>query len=166
MRLGPVQILVVGFEEPQFQGEILAELRRLREHDIVRLLDVLVVAKDEEGNARALETSDLPQEQAERFGELTRALVEEAGAQREASRQAAGLADEETWDVVDAIPNGSAGAIALLEHRWAIPLREAIERAGGTPLADAWVHRDDLAALGLEVFSAAGSSTASVPPSS
>jgi uncharacterized membrane protein len=61
MTLGPVQILVVGFEEPQFQGEILAELRRLREHDIVRLLDVLVVAKDEEGNARALESSDLPQ---------------------------------------------------------------------------------------------------------
>ena len=164
MTVGPVQILVVGFQDPQFRGEALEELRRLREDDIVRLLDLLVVAKDDEGNVRAVEASDLPHEEAERFGELTRALIEEAGATREAARRDAGLPDDEAWDVTEVIPNGTAAAIALLEHRWAIPLREAITRAGGTPLADAWVHRDDLAALGLEAVTGVGTSTGSTPP--
>lgn len=159
MTVGPVQILVVGFRDPQFRGEALEELRRLREHDIVRLLDLLVVAKDDEGNVRAVELGELPREEAERFGELTRALIEDAGATREAARRAAGLEDEEAWDVTDVIPNGSAAAIVLLEHRWAVPLREAIARAGGTPLADAWVHADDLAAIGLEAGAGAGSAT-------
>jgi len=58
--------------------------------------------------------------------------------------------EEEVWYLADAIPPGSSAGIALLEHRWAIPLREAIERAGGEPLADAWVHPTDLVAAGAE----------------
>jgi hypothetical protein len=125
------------------------ELQRLREHDIVRLLDVLVVSKDEQGNVRQMEASDLPARQAEEYGAIVRALIGFGG---EAPPDAGSTAlDEEEWDVVDAIPEGTAAAVALLEHRWAIPLSDAITRAGGTPLADAWVHRDDLAAAGLEV---------------
>ena len=147
--LGPVQIVVVGFEDAKFQGEILRELRRLREHDIVRLLDVLVVARDDRGEIGTLEVSDLPPEEAEQLGALTRALIGEGGLEPTGDVRAAELAAEDAWDVLDVIPNGSSAAIALLEHRWAIPLGEAISRAGGTPLADAWVHRDDLAAVGL-----------------
>jgi hypothetical protein len=50
--------------------------------------------------------------------------------------------------VADAIPAGSIAAIALIEHRWAIPLRDAVGRAGGVALADEWVHPEDLVALG------------------
>jgi hypothetical protein len=57
--------------------------------------------------------------------------------------------DADTWFVDDAIPNGSAAAIALIEHRWAIPLREAIRDAGGFHLADAWIHPADLVAIGM-----------------
>lgn len=146
MTLGPVQILVVGFVKPRFEGKILEELRRLREQDIVRLLDVLVVAKDDDGNVQAVESSDLPLADADQFGRFVRALVGFGGAEP----LEAALDDEEIWDVIDTIPNGSVAAIALLEHRWAIPLRDAIDRAGGTAFADAWVHRDDLAAIGLE----------------
>jgi hypothetical protein len=56
---------------------------------------------------------------------------------------------ENSWYVDDAIPPGTAAAIALIEHRWAIPLREAIQDAGGFHLADAWVHPMDLVAVGL-----------------
>jgi hypothetical protein len=52
---------------------------------------------------------------------------------------------EDVWYVADAIPQGASAAIALLEHRWAIPLRDAISRANGETLADAWVHPEDLA---------------------
>ena len=59
------------------------------------------------------------------------------------------LADTgEAWYVADVIPDGPIAAIALIEHRWAIPLRDAVGRAGGVALADEWVHPEDLVALG------------------
>ena len=58
------------------------------------------------------------------------------------------IPDEEAWYVADSIPNGSAAAIILLEHLWAIPLRDAIIDAGGFALADEWIHPKDLIAVG------------------
>ncbi len=49
----------------------------------------------------------------------------------------------------DAIPPGTAAGVALIEHRWAIPLRDAIAQAGGMPLIDEWIHATDLIAVGL-----------------
>jgi len=59
------------------------------------------------------------------------------------------LSDEETWDVIEDIPNDSAAAIMLVEHRWAIPLRDAVLRAGGFPISDGFIHPFDLVAIGL-----------------
>jgi len=55
---------------------------------------------------------------------------------------------EAVWFIADAIPAGSSAAVAVLEHRWAVPLREAIARANGQALADEWLHPSDLAQLG------------------
>jgi hypothetical protein len=70
-----------------------------------------------------------------------------AGAEALADQQV--FDDDQVWYVADAIPNGTAAGIALIEHRWAIPLRDAIARAGGIPLADEWIHATDLVAIGL-----------------
>jgi len=155
---GPVQIMVVGFEGTTFQGEILPELQRLRDLDIIRLVDLVVVAKDEDGEIEAVELSDLSDEERENMGALAGALVgvgaagneaAEAGAMAGAEAAEEGfLGDETTWAVADAIPEGTTAAVALLEHRWAIPLRDAIRRAGGVPLADSWIHPEDLVAIG------------------
>jgi hypothetical protein len=51
--------------------------------------------------------------------------------------------------VADTIEPGSAAAIALIEHVWAVPLRAAIAKAGGVPVSDAWVHPLDLVEIGL-----------------
>ena len=59
MRSGPVQLLVVGFDRPDFSGEVLAEFERLRESDAVRVIDLLVVHKGADGVVRRLEHSDL-----------------------------------------------------------------------------------------------------------
>ena len=59
------------------------------------------------------------------------------------------MLDDEVWFVDDAIPNGTAAVVALLEHRWAIPLRDGIRRAGGFHLADAWIHPADLVEVGI-----------------
>lgn len=162
MKSGPVQMLVVGFENGRFSGEILAQLRRLREHDIVRLIDLLFVAKDENGEIEAVEHSDLPEDEAEAFGALAGALMGmgaagEEGADAGAALGAAAVEDrgsvintENVWFVADAIPPGTSAGIALLEHRWAIPLRDAIEGAGGEALVDTWIHPQDLVAAAAE----------------
>ena len=159
MELGPVQMLVVGFEDGKFEGEILAELRRLREHDIIRMVDLLFVAKDEQGDIAKVEHSDLSQEEAMEFGALAGALLGlgaegeegvEAGAEAGAAAAEDGsvLDGDDVWYLADAIPPGASAAIALIEHRWAIPLRDAIQEAGGQTLADTWVHPQDLVAIG------------------
>ncbi len=157
--MGPVQMMVIGFHEGNFSGEIIEELRRLREHDIVRLVDLLFVTKTEDGDVAAVEHSDLTQEEAMAFGALTGALMGlgaggEEGAEEGAIAGALAMEDgaafdeADAWYLADAIPPGDSAAIALLEHRWAIPLRDAILRAGGLPLADEWIHPQDLIAAG------------------
>ena len=157
---GPVQMLVVGFDEPQFTGKILPEFARLRELGLVRLLDLLVVQKDDEGEIKVHQQSDLDKDEAMEFGAYIGALIGLGTGDLETAEQtaAAGAAaledghaiDEDTvWYAADTIPNGSAAAIALIEHRWAIPLRDKIVEAGGFALADEWIHPADLVALGL-----------------
>jgi len=160
LTLGPVQMLVVGFDNDNFTGEIRKELARLAENDIVRLIDLLLVRKNSDGEVEAIQQSDLDQEEAERFGAIVGALVGfgeggEEGAERGAVAGAAELEDghvfddQAVWYLGDAIPEGTAAAVALLEHRWAIPLRDMIAKAGGVTLADEWVHAADLMAVGL-----------------
>ena len=160
MSIGPVQLLILGFEDPQFNGEILAELERLKEADIVRVIDAVAIKKDDDGSITVLRTTDLSTEEAEEFGAVVGALIglgaagEEgmaAGAEAGAEAMADGevFDEENVWYAADAIPNGTAAAAALLEHRWAIPLRGTILRAGGYVLADEWIHAKDLIAVGL-----------------
>jgi len=145
--LGPVQLLVVAFDRPDFDGGVLAELERLRESDVVRVIDLLVVHKGADGVVRRLHHSDLTAGDAKGTGAVVGALIG-LGATHEA--EAGRLpAEEEFWSLDEAIPDDSAAAIALVEHRWAIGTRDAIRAAGGTAVADAWVHPDDLAAAGL-----------------
>jgi uncharacterized membrane protein len=161
MAIGPVQLIVLGFDEPKFQGEILAELDRLKENDIVRVIDGLAVHKDAEGEVTVLKRTDLSDEEAAEFGSVVGALVglgvagekgAEAGAELGAEKTAEGVDifdEDEVVDVIDEIPNDSAAAIILLEHRWAIPLRDAVYRANGVPVMDTFVHPLDLVAVGL-----------------
>jgi uncharacterized membrane protein len=164
MKSGPVQILVIGFERGKFEGKALAELHRLREHDIVRLVDLLFVQKDEEGAIEKIEISDLPREEMAELGALAGALIgfgidgeegAEAGDLAGAARGEEGslLDEERVWYLADAIPAGTAAAIALLEHRWAIPLRDAILDAGGETLLDSWIHPQDLVEAGAQASS-------------
>jgi uncharacterized membrane protein len=166
--IGPVQLLVLGFEGDNFTGEIAAELKRLREEDIVRLIDLMFVKKDDAGELDIIQASDLDEDEAMEFGAVVGALVGfgaagEEGAEVGAMAGVEDLADghafdeEDVWYLADAIPPGTAAAIALIEHRWAIPFRDAIGRAGGFVLADEWVHAKDLLAVGVAAAEVADS---------
>jgi uncharacterized membrane protein len=163
MAIGPVQLIVLGFNHPQFHGEIIAELERLRASDTVRVIDALAVYKDAEGEIEVEHLSNLSAEEAVELGTVIGALVglgiegEEgmvAGAVAGAEAVAEGngvhvFSDEDAWDVLEDIPNDSAAALILLEHHWAIPLRDAIARAGGFRLSDGFISPLDLVDIGL-----------------
>jgi uncharacterized membrane protein len=75
MTIGPVQLLVVSFDKPNFSGEIMQELNRLRENDVIRLVDALAVQKNLDGTLEALQWSDLSIDEAEGFGATIGALI-------------------------------------------------------------------------------------------
>ena len=161
MTVGPVQLIVLGFEHPEFHGEIIAELERLRESDTVRVIDALAVHKDAEGEIEVAHLSNLSKDEAIELGSKVGALIGlgiegeeglEAGAQAGAEAAADGIdvfSDQEAWDVLEDIPNDSAAALVLLEHHWAVPLRDAIARAGGHRISDGFISPLDLVAVGL-----------------
>jgi hypothetical protein len=146
---GPLQILVVGFNDLKLESEIAAELKRLRSVEVVRLVDVVVVAKSKNGELVPVKAGELSQGESAKFGAIVGALVgldddDQPGAPSEDTGEVLGfLGDDHSWSVPDAIPAGNMAVVALLEHRWVIPLRDAVTRAGGSTLADAWVHPDD-----------------------
>jgi hypothetical protein len=140
--MGPVQVLVVGFAEPRFEGKIMEELERLKDQDVVRLISLLVVYKHDDGTVERLSASDVSE--GEEQSGLAAAL---AGFGEDPDDAHAGP-DGEYWYIDDAIPPGSAAAIVVLEHRWAARLRDMIGGAGGRHLADAWVHPTDVEAAG------------------
>ena len=59
------------------------------------------------------------------------------------------FSDEDAWDVIEEIPNESAAALLLIEHHWAVPLRDAIARAGGFRISDGFISPLDLVEIGL-----------------
>jgi len=161
MAIGPVQLIVLGFEHPEFHGEIIAELERLKEKDTVRVIDALAVHKDADGEIEVVHLSNLSKDEAIELGSKVGALVglgiegEEgmhAGAEAGAEAAADGISvfsDEEAWDVIEEIPNDSAAALLLIEHHWAVPLRDAIARAGGHRISDGFISPLDLIDIGL-----------------
>jgi uncharacterized membrane protein len=161
MAIGPVQLIVLGFEHPEFHGEIIAELERLKESNTVRVIDALAVHKDADGEIEVAHLSNLTKDEAIELGSKVGALVglgiegEEgmhAGAEAGAEAAADGISvfsDEEAWDVVEDIPNDSAAALLLIEHHWAVPLRDAIARAGGRRIGDGFISPLDLVGIGL-----------------
>ena len=163
MAIGPVQLIVLGFNHPDFHGEIIAELERLRASDTVRVIDSLAVYKDADGELEVEHLSNLTQDEAIELGSKIGALIglgiegeegAEAGAIAGAEEVAAEggvnvFTEEEAWDVLADIPNDSAAALILIEHHWAVPLRDAVMRAGGFRISDAFISPLDLVELGL-----------------
>jgi hypothetical protein len=109
--IGPVQLLVLGFVEDDFASRILPELRRLRELGHVRLLDLLVVRKDERGEIEPEPIGELDEAEAREFGALVGALVGLGPDGEETREEAQPLDDESVWYLTDAIPPGRAAAI-------------------------------------------------------
>ena len=127
----------------------------------LRVIDALAVHKDADGEIEVQHLSNLTKEEAIEVGSVVGALVglgiagedgAEQGAAVGAQAAADGVelfSDEQAWDVIEEIPNDSAAALILLEHHWAVPLRDAIADAGGYRISDGFISPLDLVEVGL-----------------
>jgi hypothetical protein len=159
MELGPVQIVVIGLDDAELVAELVPELRLLRERAAIRLIDLVLVHKDESGRLAKVNVDEAGPSSARpaEFGDVAEMMVgigevaEQdiwvgAGAGAGSGLGAAGPI--QVWAVSDAIPPGTTAAVLLIEHRWAIPLRRAVIRVRGFALEDTWVRAVDLIETG------------------
>jgi uncharacterized membrane protein len=135
---GPLQYLAIGFDGDRLSGEIIAELRTLKEQGIARVVDLVLIRRDTEGTVTKQEVSDLSLEEAKAYGTFAGDLL--------------GLFTEEDVDELAAdVPPGSAAAIALLEYMWATKLRDAIRRAHGVVFSEGLVPTATIESLAAEL---------------
>jgi hypothetical protein len=157
MELGPVQIVVIGLGDAALATELVPELHRLQEWTGIRLIDLVLLQKDDSGRLAKLRLARRSPDEPGEFGDLAAALVGAgevaeqgiwvgAGAGAGSGLGAAG--QTQAWAVSDAIPPGTTAAVLLVEHRWAISLRQAVVRVGGFALEDTWVRAVDLIETG------------------
>lgn len=134
MVLGPLEFLVVGFENYRFTGRILAELRAAQEKGVIRVLDLCVIQKDEQGNVSERELSELSGEEATELSPLAGNIM-------------GLLAEEDIQQLAADIPNNSAAGLLLFEHTWAIGLKKAIKDAGAVAVTGGFVSPEALEEL-------------------
>lgn len=120
--LGPVDWVVIEFPGSRFNGEIAPALTDLVDRDIVRVLDLLILKKDEDGSLEVFELSDLDEDE---IGDL---IVHEA-------ELAMLLSKDDVDAIAAAIEPGSAAAVLVWENKWAAPFGSACRRAGGQLVA-------------------------------
>jgi hypothetical protein len=142
----------------------------------VRVIDALAVYKDGDGALEVEHLSNLSEDEAIELGTVIGALVG-LGIEGEEGAEAGAIAggeaaaeegihvftDEEAWDILEEIPNDTAAALVLLEHQWAVPLRDAIVRAGGFRISDGFISPLDLVEVGLATAEEAAELQALVP---
>jgi len=141
MELGPVDVVLVAFGEPRFDGSVLGELKKLAGEGVIRVLDAMVIVKAGDGIAVTLDLEDLPPEDKAALGFI--------------ETETRGLFDSEDADMfIEGMVPGSAVMALAIENTWAVGLRKAIEKVGGeaamTFRIPGPIMEDALAAIGVE----------------
>jgi len=127
MTIGPVEYIIVGFPGNEFNGQIAPELAKLIESQTIRLIDLVFIAKDAEGNVAVVEFDE--HEALAPFAEL--------------DGEVGGIISQEDIEhaAVDLEPNTSAGLL-IWEDLWATPLVEAMRDSGGVLIEGSRIPHD------------------------
>jgi uncharacterized membrane protein len=160
MAFGPIQIIALGFPSTApLEGRIAAELVRLSDAGTIRIVDALAVLVDGD-EVDVIAVSDLDDDQRRELGAQVGALIglgaagidgfvagAEVGAEI-ADEGGLGLVEAVADELIENLPDGSAGLLLIVEHAWAVPLRDAIIDADGVLLANRWIGIQELVSLG------------------
>ena len=133
-QLGPVELIALAFRQPSFDGSVLRELVNLVERDVIRVLDLMVVHKGDDGSIEVAEFSALGNDEAELFIGLAPAGVDLIG-------------EEDVSLAGDLLEPGDAAALLVWEDLWAAPFVAAVRKAGGVLLAHDRIPVDVLEAV-------------------
>ena len=167
MTLGPVQIIAIGLENDKERGDVARELWTASDQGTIRVLDLLAIRKEQDGSIISLGATDLSPDERMEFGAVLGGLLGlgaagEEGAEIGAvagaeafSERTFGLSDDDIQDLARDIPSGKTAVMMLLEHRWAVPLKEAIQRTGGVVLGQGMVQPESLVLAGAALAAAA-----------
>lgn len=163
---GPMQLLVIAFDNPSFHGNVRRELESVMSKGTIRLIDLLFVWKDEEGNITSMEASQLDEEERMRFGAVIGGLIGFGAAGEEGARTGMeegalsaaqenfGITEDDILEISEAIPEGTAAGILIIEHLWAKSLKQALRDEGGVLLAQGMLTPELLVAVGDELAEA------------
>lgn len=167
MPFGPIQIFTFGFPDTAgFEGRIAEELIKLSDAGVIRIVDALAVVADGD-EVEILRVSDLDDEQRTELGMEMGALIglgmaglegmlegAEVGAEV-AESGGLGVVEAIGEEFIDELPDGAAALLLIIEHAWAVPLREAVVDAGGMLMGNHWIGAQDLVELGMALGIAA-----------
>jgi uncharacterized membrane protein len=166
--IGPVQFIVIGLDNENLKGQIARELHAASEKGYIRILDALAVQKRQDGTIVSLGASDLTPDQRLQYGAIVGGLMglgatgtEEgavAGAEIGAESFAEhdfGLSDDDIRRIGEDIPAGKTALFVLFEHRWAVRLKETLQKSGGFVIAQGMISPETLIMLGADIAAAA-----------
>ncbi len=163
--LGPIQFVAFQFDTvDKFKGGIIEKLDELTSVAAVRILDILFVAKEQNGDLIALESGDLGEEDGDEFlgtviGELMGFSFdgEDSVAAPEGIGDASpiGMTPDDIRRLGRELAPGSAAALLLIEHRWAAGLRDEILAAGGSLVSQGFLTLEGLMMVGAELSATA-----------
>jgi uncharacterized membrane protein len=161
MTLGPVQLVVLRFDDAALPHELINQLHRWRADGTIRLVDAVFVAKNDQGDLVKIRDCRFSPEDAVLRGLLSSTLFEPRDERRRRSAELGALAADagefglnrdDIDQIADLIPRNSAAALVLLEHLWAIDLKERVIQANGTVIAHGWITPSTLTANGDDWF--------------
>ena len=136
--LGPLEYIVIGFAGNTFDGSIAREIERVVENGTIRLVDVVFVGKDADGDVIILE---LDNKDDPRFAPFAGLLGD----------RMALLTPEDLEQVAAELPANTSGMVMLFEHRWAERIKEAMAAAGGFLVGRSVIPPEVLAAVSDEL---------------
>lgn len=160
---GPIQLVLIGFENPEFHGKVRRELESVMKSGVIRLIDLRLVYKDADGKVSGIEATQLNEAERMRFGAAVGGLIGLGAGGKEGARigmekgaEAAagrifGMTEEDVRRITNEIPNNSAAAFFLIEHLWAKNLKQALRDSGGFLIAQGMLTPKALVAIGAEL---------------
>ena len=138
--LGPVDYLVIEFPGSRFNGEIGSALLDLVDRGLIRVLDLVVIKKDEDGSFEAFEFDDIDDSELGGIRSLESELAQL-------------LSEDDVASVAEALDPGSSAGLLVYENLWAAPFGSAVRRAGGQLVANGRIPVQALLAVMEEEIS-------------
>jgi uncharacterized membrane protein len=163
IKLGPVDLIMIQLDSKELKGEIANEIAKASDKNIIRVLDALAVRKEPNGSFTTLESTDLTPEEHKELGAALGGFIglgaggmegAEKGMEKGAERFAEntfGLSKSDVRSIAQRVPAGKTLLMILFEHRWALKLKQAADRANGIVLAEGIIRPEALVMAGANM---------------